>query len=266
MTVPNRPLTIRDYIDRASTAAGPRIQSGVGSGSETGVDFSRFLARSTLSDSHASNDGMTAADYLANPVQRPVRLSEPPGRTDVEWDTSQKKPEPGRAATSPVFSDSRALTEETAVASRPPGSGEKIRGSDRPGMDASRKRERIERSIAKAAGKYDLPAALIRGVIRAESNFDANAVSHAGAVGLMQLMPATADDLGVTNAFDIDQNIDGGSRYLKQMLLRFGGDVKLALAAYNAGPGTVEKYDGSIPYRETRHYVQRVIRFSGLTA
>jgi soluble lytic murein transglycosylase-like protein len=78
----------------------------------------------------------------------------------------------------------------------------------------------------------------------------------------MQLMPATAEELGVQNSFDIDQNVDGGSRYLREMLDRFNGDVKLALAAYNAGPGTVEKYDGNVPYRETQNYVKRVIRFS----
>jgi soluble lytic murein transglycosylase-like protein len=77
----------------------------------------------------------------------------------------------------------------------------------------------------------------------------------------MQLMPATAKELGVTKPFDIDQNIDGGSRYLRKMLDSFGGDVKLALAAYNAGPGTVRKYGGNVPYQETIHYINRVLRF-----
>jgi soluble lytic murein transglycosylase-like protein len=120
----------------------------------------------------------------------------------------------------------------------------------------------LEKSITKAAAKYSLPPELIKAVIRAESNFDAKAVSIAGAQGLMQLMPATAEELGVKDPFDIDQNVDGGSRYLREMLDRFNGDVKLALAAYNAGPGTVEKYDGDVPYRETQNYVKRVMRFS----
>jgi soluble lytic murein transglycosylase-like protein len=82
----------------------------------------------------------------------------------------------------------------------------------------------------------------------------------------MQLMPATAKELGVTKPFDIDQNIDGGSRYLRKMLDSFGGDVKLALAAYNAGPGTVRKYGGNVPYQETIQYINRVLRFSEQTA
>lgn len=117
----------------------------------------------------------------------------------------------------------------------------------------------IADSIKKAAGKYNLPAKLIESVIQAESNFRVDAVSPAGAQGLMQLMPGTAKELGVDDPFDVRQNIDGGSAYLRQMLNRFGGDVKLALAAYNAGPGTVEKYNGNVPYRETQAYIERVL-------
>ncbi|WP_319522919.1 lytic transglycosylase domain-containing protein [uncultured Desulfosarcina sp.] len=117
----------------------------------------------------------------------------------------------------------------------------------------------IQDGIRQAAATYNLPEKLIASVIQAESGFRPDAVSPAGAQGLMQLMPATARELGVTDPFDIHQNIDGGAKYLRQMMDRFDGDLKLALAAYNAGPGTVARYDGEVPYRETRDYVKRVL-------
>ena len=123
-------------------------------------------------------------------------------------------------------------------------------------------RQIIANNVQKAAEKFNLPPELISAVIRAESNFQVRAVSSAGARGLMQLMPATAKELGVKDSFDIEQNIDGGARYLRKMLDRFGGNVRKALAAYNAGPGTVIKYNGRVPYPETRQYVKRVLRFS----
>ena len=125
-------------------------------------------------------------------------------------------------------------------------------------------KERIQKGVARAAGKYGLPESLIKGVIKAESAFNSRAVSAAGAEGLMQLMPGTARELGVTDSFDIEQNIDGGARYLKKMLDRFDGDVEKALAAYHAGPGTVERYNGKVPYRESIAYVNRVLKYSQL--
>jgi soluble lytic murein transglycosylase-like protein len=112
--------------------------------------------------------------------------------------------------------------------------------------------------IDAAAAKYGLDPALLRGLIRQESNFDPNAGSPAGAQGLCQLMPGTAAALGCTNVNDPAQNIDAGARYLRQQLDAFGGDVSKALAAYNAGPGAVKRYGGVPPYAETQNYVRQV--------
>jgi soluble lytic murein transglycosylase-like protein len=112
--------------------------------------------------------------------------------------------------------------------------------------------------IDAAAQKYGLDPALLRGLIRQESNFDPNAGSPAGAQGLCQLMPGTAASLGCTNVHDPAQNIDAGARYLRQQLDAFGGDVSKALAAYNAGPGAVQRYGGVPPYAETQNYVRQV--------
>jgi soluble lytic murein transglycosylase-like protein len=116
--------------------------------------------------------------------------------------------------------------------------------------------------ITKAANKFKLDSALIKAVIKAESNFNHRAVSPVGAQGLMQLMPKTASDLKVEDSFHPEKNIEGGARYLRYLLNTYKGDLTLALAAYNAGEKAVAKYNYNVPpYRETQNYVKRVYSF-----
>ncbi|MBQ0139286.1 MAG: lytic transglycosylase domain-containing protein [Kurthia sp.] len=112
--------------------------------------------------------------------------------------------------------------------------------------------------IKKASDTYGIPEKMIKAVIKQESGFDTNATSGVGAAGLMQLMPATATSLGVTDSYDAEQNIMAGTKYLKQMLNQFG-DYKTMVAAYNAGPGNVSKYGGIPPFTETQNYVNKVM-------
>jgi hypothetical protein len=124
----------------------------------------------------------------------------------------------------------------------------------------SERLHRYDGFIRGAAQRYQLPESLVRAVIHTESNFNQHAVSRAGAMGLMQLMPKTASSLGVTRPFDPQQSIYGGCRYLRLLANRYSGDMVLVLAAYNAGAGNVEKYGGVPPFEETRAYVRSVLR------
>ena len=115
--------------------------------------------------------------------------------------------------------------------------------------------------ILQEASRHEVDPALVKAIIMAESGYNPNAISKKGAKGLMQLMPSTAQALGVEDAFNPEQNISGGVRYFKQLVNRFDGDVKLALAAYNAGSKNVRHYQGVPPYKATRYYIKKVFKY-----
>lgn len=119
----------------------------------------------------------------------------------------------------------------------------------------------LEQIFDEAAQTYNVPKNLIKAIAKAESDFRPDATSKAGAQGIMQLMPATARELGVTDAYDPYQNIMGGTKYISQMLAKYDGDVSLALAAYNAGSNNVAKYGGIPPFKETQNYVVKVTQY-----
>ena len=259
-------LTIRDYFDRVF-AGKQRTRKIYSRSSQTAKAFGsgtfhRMLAsRQTqvARNANIKSTGMTVVDYLANPLRVKSRYHRSPELLSSETKgNSSPRPQVLTATkTSHGKNPASSLSDEKRVSSL-------SQSVVMPLKDKSDTRERyeIEKSIQRAARKYNLSPGFIKGVIRAESNFQVDAVSRAGAQGLMQLMPGTAKELGVSNPSDIDQNIDGGCRYLRKMLDSFGGNVKMALAAYNAGPGTVRKYAGKVPYPETIQYVDRVLRFS----
>lgn len=121
-------------------------------------------------------------------------------------------------------------------------------------------RDEIISMIDDTSAKYGVDAKLIKALVKQESGFNPTAKSKAGALGLMQLMPSTAKGLGVKDPLDAKQNIEGGVKYVKSLLNRFDGNIILALAAYNAGPNAVKKYDGIPPYKETQNYVKSVLK------
>ena len=245
--------TRRNLVNRISSNAGNRFQN-ILAGFQT--------HQSDNIRSGFKTRGLTITDYRARPVISKSRCRPPlkPASAELKNTVTNR------------FSEHRA----PSVINKEPSKNHSLSGQDLknaefveiPEKTANQQqailtnRQIIAQNVQKAATKYNLPPELIKGVIRAESNFKVKAISSAGAQGLMQLMPATAKELGVNNPFDIEQNIDGGAKYLRKMLDRFGGNVRTALAAYNAGPGTVIKYNGRVPYPETRQYVRRVLRFS----
>jgi soluble lytic murein transglycosylase-like protein len=162
------------------------------------------------------------------------------------------------------------LKDGTIVYTNVPPSGVKVRKLGRPSHAASKSAEAlppiviadslIEEWMARASAKYKIPLPLVRAVVHAESNFDRFAVSSKGASGLMQLMPGTAREMYVRDIFDVKDNIDGGVRYLRVLANEFGGQMEKIIAAYNAGPEAVHRFDDNVPpYEETQAYVRKVL-------
>lgn len=185
-------------------------------------------------------DGTTDYTNVSRPGRRCRRIVE--GSSSV-GSSSRRRSSGSRARPASVAAARAALSRSTAP---------------RAPSDATRFR-RYDGYIAEAAALYQLPLHFLRAVVKTESNFNHRVVSGAGAMGLMQLMPRTAASMGVRDPFDPRQNIFGGARFLRLLANRFGGDLVLTVAAYNAGPGAVERHRGVPPYAETQRYVRRVL-------
>lgn len=157
----------------------------------------------------------------------------------------------------PITGDGGKLAAQAADQTQKTTPVQEFQGILKNGLNAIK--EDMDSIFEEASALYQIPSKLLRAVAKAESGFNPKAVSKAGAMGVMQLMPGTARSLGVSDPYNARQNILGGAKYLKQNLDRFGGDVSLALAAYNAGPNSVTKYGGIPPYKETQNYVKKIM-------
>jgi soluble lytic murein transglycosylase-like protein len=196
-----------------------------------------------------------------DPPKRPraAQVPQPRRSTLVYWSSKDNrwKPVPGantdsmRAARSAAAEVSQYFGRDSVQSANA-----KIVAANSHGRQASQ--DEVDQAIVMAAARHNIDPNLVRAVVKVESNFNSNAVSHKGAMGLMQLMPSTARELKVKNPFDAEQNIDAGVRHLKQLLENYNGDVNLTLAAYNAGSGAVARSAGVPRYAETQNYVRRI--------
>lgn len=198
------------------------------------------------------------------PVSSPVKTAR--SSTLVYWSRSEHrwKPVPPPSP-SMMKAARRAAQEVTSFVAAAPARAASLKVSEPVSPDTAdlvRGRqittESVDSAIEAAASRHGVDANLVRAIIKVESNFNPRAVSRKGALGLMQLMPRTAQSMNVTNAFDPEQNVDAGVRHLKSLLDNYNGNVELSLAAYNAGSAAVQRNKGIPPYRETRDYVRKI--------
>jgi soluble lytic murein transglycosylase-like protein len=204
---------------------------------------------------YINNSGEAQMRSRIAQLERYIQNLEPPQNTPV---TEQKTPtQPFKDVLQASLGENQNLEIDAPPVSAPFGS---LTQPVTTNLSSSYTKEQIFDLIEKTASKYGVDEKLVKAVVKQESGFNPKAKSKAGAMGLMQLMPSTAKGLGVEDAYNPAQNVDGGVRYLKSMLDKFNGNTILALAAYNAGPNAVDKYDGVPPYKETQNYVMSILK------
>ncbi len=221
------------------------------------VDGDGSSEKITATDDHGRT--VYVNDSAAASPAHHTETPEAPRRTLMYWSSKENRwkpvPPPNaasmRAARSAAAEVSQYISRESNQSANAKIVAANFRGTAATAVD-------IDSAIAQAAARHNVDPNLVRAVVKVESNFNPNAVSRKGAMGLMQLMPSTARQLNVKNPFDPEQNVDAGVRHLKQLLESYGGNVKLTLAAYNAGAGAVARSSGVPRYAETQNYVRRI--------
>jgi len=223
-------------------------EGGLFGGSDSlGGDIYDSLFETEMSKQMSEKKGLGIADIIFKKVTGENMSDFEKLYASIQYDKEAKlkktgKTETGSDSTETIKIDTESLNNKTIT----------------PSTDSLKRLEKYDDYIESASQKYGVDKNIIKSVILTESAANSKAVSKANAKGLMQLIDSTAEDMGVRNSFDPEQNIEGGTKYLAQMLRQYNGDLKLSLAAYNAGPQNVEKHNGVPPFDETKNYIARV--------
>jgi soluble lytic murein transglycosylase-like protein len=233
----------------------PQLRANDGGGGDGSGDKTP-TTKITTSDEHGRK--IYVNDAVASPSHR-AETSEAPRRALRYWSSKENRwkpvPRPNGAVMRAAQSAAAEVDQYMGHESQQSASVKIVNANFRGPLATTAD---IDGAIEQAAARHNVDPNLVRAVVKVESNFNPNAVSRKGAMGLMQLMPATARQLKVKNPFDPEQNVDAGVRHLKQLLESYGGDVRLTLAAYNAGAGAVARSAGVPRYAETQNYVRRI--------
>ncbi|MGA8270379.1 MAG: lytic transglycosylase domain-containing protein [Candidatus Sulfotelmatobacter sp.] len=235
-------------IAATSLSFTPQLRAGDGDGSSAPIVATDEYGRKIYVN-----------DAVASTPARHTETSELPRRTLMYWSSKENRWKPVPSATTASMKAARSAAAEVSQyigKESNQSANAKIVAANFHGAAATA--VDIDSAIEEAAARHNVDPNLVRAVVKVESNFNPNAVSRKGAMGLMQLMPSTARQLKLKNPFDPEQNVDAGVRHLKQLLENYGGDIKLTLAAYNAGAGAVARSSGVPRYAETQSYVRRI--------